>query len=131
MDKKLYASASKYSTDFKLFNFTEEEFISLDIIVGRPGIGILTDCVRYSIPCIVLNDSLNLEIKHNTIRVNELGIGRGFDIKDSGVFELANTITDLINNANFLSCCIDNLKKRPVNGAFTSAQHILKILENE
>lgn len=131
LDHKLYLQASKVSSGFRLFNFTEEEYETLDIVVCRPGIGILTDCIRYSIPCIAMNDSFNREINHNMIRINELGIGMGFDFNDLSVFDLAASINALIHNTDFLSSCMSNLRDRPINGAFTAAEHLVKIMENE
>jgi hypothetical protein len=131
LDHKLYLHALKLSHGFRLFNFTEEEFESLDIIICRPGIGILTDCIRYSVPCIAMNDSFNREINHNMTRVNELGIGMGFDFNDLPIIDLATLINNFINNSEFISGCINNLRKRPINGALTAAEHLVKIMENE
>lgn len=57
------------------FDYSEESFLQLDAIICRPGIGTLTDCVRYGIPPITVHEEGNLEMVNNSIKVEELGIG--------------------------------------------------------
>ncbi|MDC0515209.1 hypothetical protein OAN99_05275, partial [Flavobacteriaceae bacterium] len=54
LDTKLYRKLdSKIKTvnkNIREFDFTESSFNTLDVIICRPGIGILTDCISFLIP---------------------------------------------------------------------------------
>lgn len=63
------------------FNFSEEEFNTLDLIIARPGIGILTESVKYSIPLICYGEPENLEINLNSTTWSELNFGLSFQKK--------------------------------------------------
>lgn len=125
LDSKLFGSGKDLNSQFKLFTFSEEDFASLDFVICRPGIGILTDCVRYSIPAIVLNDGFNLEINHNAKRVNELGIGIGLDINEKNINEVAKKIVLAIEDKKFKENCINELRSREVNGALSASEIII------
>lgn len=56
------------------FDFSEDAFKSLDRIICRPGIGILTDAIQYLIPVCVLEEE-DKEMQFNCARVEEMGIG--------------------------------------------------------
>ncbi len=60
------------------FNFYEEEFNSLDLIIARPGIGILTESVKYSIPLFCFAEPSHFEMNYNGIRWADLGFGINF-----------------------------------------------------
>ncbi|PJZ28685.1 hypothetical protein [Leptospira kmetyi] len=57
------------------FEFTCNAFLSLRLVFGRPGIGLITDCVQYGIPIITIESNGNSEIEHNAETVSKLGIG--------------------------------------------------------
>jgi hypothetical protein len=128
LDSKLYGSGKNLNSQFNLFSFSEDDFASLDFVICRPGIGILTDCVRYSIPAIVLNDGFNHEINHNAKRVNELGIGIGLDINERNSSEVAEKIGSVIKDKEFKENCINQLRSREVNGAISASEVIINFL---
>lgn len=130
VDSKLFKLGKGLNSKLKLFSFSDEDFASLAYVICRPGIGILTDCIRFSIPPIVLNDGFNHEINHNSEMINELGIGVGIDINDNNILEVSVEIIDTIQNNDFRLKCVRRLKNREVNGAFTASKIILNLLEN-
>ena len=128
LDSKLFRSGKNLNSQFNLFSFSEDDFASLDFVICRPGIGILTDCVRYSIPAIVLNDGFNHEINHNAKRVNELGIGIGLNINEKNSSEVAEKIGSVIKDKEFKENCINQLRSREVNGAISASEVIINFL---
>jgi UDP:flavonoid glycosyltransferase YjiC (YdhE family) len=130
LDSKLFKMNKDLNRNLKLFSFSDEDFASLDYVVCRPGIGILTDCVRFSIPSIVINDGFNQEINHNTKMVNELGIGIGIDININNTHEVADNIIEAIQDKELRLNCLKQLKNREVNGAVTTSQIIINFIEN-
>ena len=128
LDSKLFRSGKNLNSQFNLFSFSEDDFAYLDFVICRPGIGILTDCVRYSLPAIVLNDGFNHEINHNTKRVNELGIGIGLDLNERNGREVAEKIGSVIKDKEFKEKCSNQLRSREVNGAISAAEEILNFL---
>ena len=130
LDSKLFQMGKDFNRNLNLFSFSDEDFASLDYVVCRPGIGILTDCVRFSIPAIVINDGFNHEINHNSKMVNELGIGIGIDVNINNLQKVANNIVEVIHDKEFRLNCIRQLKNREVNGALTTSQIIINFLED-
>jgi hypothetical protein len=63
------------------FNFSEDEFNTLDLIIARPGIGILTESVKYSIPLFCYGEPGNLEMNFNSTTWSELNFGLNFQHK--------------------------------------------------
>ena len=66
---KLFKKINIFNERVRLFSFTDNDFIKLNAIVCRPGIGILTDCIKYNIPPIAIDDNTNLEISNNALKV--------------------------------------------------------------
>jgi hypothetical protein len=58
------------------FDGTASSWADLVAVVGRPGVGTLTDAVQRQIPVVCLHEGDNVELAHNARRVAELGIGR-------------------------------------------------------
>ena len=92
----------------KSFGFSSKEFDQLDYIIGRAGLGTITECIKYRIPFLALSDDANTELVWNGKRITELGIG--FVLKN-GVKDIA--INSLINKRNKF---LENIQKRPLNG---------------
>ena len=130
LDSKLFKVGQNLNSNFKLFSFSDEDFASLDFVICRPGIGILTDCVRFSIPALVINDGFNLEINHNSKMVSELGIGIGIDVNGNNIQYASKKISEAIHDKDFRLNCITQLKNREVNGAVSAAEIIINFLEN-
>lgn len=125
VDSKLFDILSKYpENQVRKFNFTDQEFSNLDAVVCRPGIGILTDCVKYNLPPIAINDGFNSEIRHNAKRIIDLEIGTSFNSFSHTINELANKIAIFFNNKEYLEKCFDNLKEQKTDGAIFVANYI-------
>lgn len=128
LDNKLYSRLNPNDRiNFRLFNFTEESFLNLKGIICRPGIGILTDAISYNIPIIVINDNYNKEITYNAGRVDELGIGKRFDIESVETNYFSMEIDSLLNNG--LLKYYDNIKNLKVNGHIKTAKFIINRIE--
>lgn len=75
-DSKLFDKASDAGLNPEKFGYTDDAFAQLDMLICRPGIGILTDAVKYGIPAICMAEAGNPEMEFNSARVEELGIGK-------------------------------------------------------
>ena len=129
-DSKLYRRATfKDRVNIQLFGFEEYQFASLSGVICRPGVGILTDCVRYNLPAIVLNDAYNLEIEHNANCVNYLEIGKSIDSFDTSIETLSSNVSDLINNTIYLKKFTNQLMGIQGGGAMKAAETILQKLK--
>lgn len=93
-------------TDARLFDFSSAAFEGTDIMVARPGIGSITECIKYQIPVVAVDDGMNSEMTFNSLRVAELGIGWG----QADLASIPAPSSEVYNK--FLL----NLRKRPVNG---------------
>lgn len=93
----LSASGAKISLDpsfptgaiagtYQRFTFSQEEFQSLDLIICRPGIGILTDAIQYGIPILAVDDGSNKEIAFNARRVQTLNYGLSWNVAEPEQF---------------------------------------------
>lgn len=131
LDSKLHLRATfKDRDNIQLFGFEDDQFASLSGVICRPGVGILTDCVRYNLPAIVLNDAYNLEIKHNASRVNYLEIGESFESYNTPIEVLSSNVSDLINDMSNLTKFTNRLKAIQVGGATLAAKTILQKIEH-
>lgn len=98
------------------FDFSAASFQSLDWIIGRPGIGILTDAVAYGIPYYAIYEE-DKEMKHNAACVEALGIGFDFQNHSNQFMEEAVRMDTQKLRMNLLA--------RPVDGATAAAKFIL------
>ena len=133
LDEKLYSKYKKYNTRnsiiFFQFDFKELSFGALTTIICRPGIGILTECVKYSIPVIAVYDNSNKEISHNAKKINTLKIGSSIHIKDNFVSDYTvKKIKTIINNQTVLTKYTKEILKQDINGAKKATDIILKEL---
>jgi UDP-N-acetylglucosamine:LPS N-acetylglucosamine transferase len=133
LDEKLYNKYKKYNTINSLFffqfDFKEQSFGSLTTIICRPGIGILTECVKYSIPVIAVYDNSNKEISHNAKKITALKIGSSIHIKNnfvSGYY--VKKIKNIINSRTILTKYKKEILKQDINGAEKATNLILKEL---
>jgi UDP:flavonoid glycosyltransferase YjiC (YdhE family) len=130
LDSKLFRKAAfKNRENIHLFGFEDDHFASLSGVICRPGVGILTDCVRYNLPAIVLNDSYNLEIEYNANCVNYLEIGKSIDSYDTSIEKLSLYVSEIINNTIYLKKFTNQLKGIQGGGATKAAETILQKLK--
>lgn len=129
VDSKLYYEIGKTrSQNVKQFKFNDQEFLSLNAIVCRPGLGILNDCVKYCIPSIVFDDINNTEINHNAKRVKELGIGISFQ-HDTPVDIIVNETVSLMNDDFRINKIRSNLENQATGGAELCADYIINLIK--
>ncbi len=133
LDSKLYKKfkiiGSNKFLNVKLFDFTDECFKSLDVIICRPGIGILTDCVSYLIPSVVIYNNKNLEIAHNANKVEVIGVGRAIEINDDFISEeQLQEINSFLDLKEAHSMCHQNLLKQKINGHQDAAHKIINTM---
>lgn len=88
------------------FAFTDKAFKDIDLLVARPGIGSITEAIKFRIPIVAVDNGCNTEMIYNSARIEELGIG--WNALDRNVSN--HEIKALFNNA------LKNMKNRPVNG---------------
>lgn len=76
-DNKLFNIYSEKYNNIIKFGFSDDEFSMLSFVICRPGIGILTDCIKYSLPVVplVLLNEENKEMKFNYNKLLELNLG--------------------------------------------------------
>ena len=126
LDSKLYELIGGVADRrIRKFSFSNLDFFNLKAIVCRPGIGILTDCVKYGLPPIVINDGFNEEINHNASTVNKLEIGRSFSMSEYSIHQLSNEIILILNDRAELSRFRENIKEQKTGGAAKAAQLIV------
>lgn len=87
--------AAHYSDRVKRFDFSEEAFRNLDLIVARAGIGTITDAIKYKLPIVCIGGDDNLEIQFNSQKVDQLGYGLNAASDSSKAVKLINSLTDI------------------------------------
>jgi UDP:flavonoid glycosyltransferase YjiC (YdhE family) len=125
LDSKLFNKYSSPNDRVKLFSFKDDDFCRLKAIICRPGIGILTDCVKYNIPVIALNDNSNLEISSNALNVERLELGVLINIKKSYYLNPSTQIITLLNNNSALENFRMTIEKQECNGSRFAANYLL------
>lgn len=116
LDHALFTQAQgKWKENVALFDFSDQAFSALDWIICRPGIGILTDAVRYDIPVCVVEEA-DKEMQFNCDRVEQMGIGIRASVLASEVCEQLKS-----DNVNFRQSLAD----RKTGGATLAARYIL------
>jgi len=132
LDEKLYNKYKKYNTSntkFFQFDFKEQSFEALTTIICRPAIGILTECVKYSIPAIAVYDNSNKEISHNAKKITALKIGSSIHIKNTFVSDYyVKKIKNIINSQAILTKYTKEILKQDINGAKKATDVILNEL---
>lgn len=81
-----------------VFGFSNQDFKEIDLIIGRPGIGTLTDCVTHAIPILAIGETDNVEIQHNLRKIELLSFG--LDIS-SNLTDINSIIDGLISDRTF------------------------------
>jgi hypothetical protein len=132
LDQKLYNICDfKGNKNIHQFSFSEVDFSNLRAIICRPGLGILTDSVKYSVPCLVVNDGYNKEINHNAFKVRLLEIGEYFNSLEIASELIAIEIFKLLINDLKLTEFKQKLMRLQTNGAAAAAQYLLYKIDNE
>lgn len=117
----------KYGVD--IFNFSNEEFQSMDLVLCRPGIGVLTDCIKNRTAFLSVFEANNAEMEHNgkvmsaILKTAELGA----DPDAENVFDCVQSLGANRLKINEIKACLEN---RKLGGSTEAARHILANLQN-
>lgn len=130
LDSKLFNKYDSPDERVKLFSFKDEDFGKLKSIICRPGIGILTDCVKYNIPVIAINDNSNLEISSNALNAERLKLGVLFNIKKSNYLNTSIQIVTFLKNNSALENFRMTIEKQECNGSSFAANYLLSQCTN-
>ena len=123
LDAKLFLKAEENQIEsFKLFDFKNTSFRSLSAVVCRPGIGILTDCIKFNLPIFAISDGKNKEINHNGQRIEELGIGYKWSTENHDTSVISKKIIEVLFNEIAIQSLRNNLINRNVGGAKEAAK---------
>lgn len=133
LDTKLYNKLNNkikaVNKNIKAFDFTEISFNTLDVIICRPGIGILTDCISFLIPAIVIYATDNKEILHNANKIISNSLGIGFEVKSKSLtLEQSNEINFFLDAKERHQLIRKNMLKQKMDGHKFAAKKILKQL---
>jgi len=127
--KKLDSTIKIVYKNIEAFDFTESSFNSLDVIICRPGIGILTDCISFLIPAIVIYCSDNKEILHNANKIMTRNLGIGFKVKNKSLtFKQWKEIDIFLDSNEKHKVIQQNMLKEKMNGHQLAANKILNQL---
>lgn len=124
-DRNLYNKFRIINERVKLFPFEDIDFCKLKAIICRPGIGILTDCIKYNIPIIAISDFSNVEISSNAIKVEKLNLGVSINVNMTNYLFASNKIISLLNNMSALENFRFAIEKQSCNGSKFAATHLL------
>jgi hypothetical protein len=80
---RLLKNMAGESSNLHEFSFEDLAFSQTDLIVGRPGIGLLTDAVTFGIPILMEAEHDNLEMMHNMHCVQSIGFGKALASNDN------------------------------------------------
>ncbi len=125
VDKGLhqYLSARQYHAT--LFDFSDTSYHSLRCMIARPGIGSITDCVKYGIPLICAGEKKQDELIHNASVVEKKMLGANLlGYTDEEIFFRTNSY---IINETLLKEWKQNLLLETVNGASQVADQLINL----
>ena len=71
----LIANADLDDHNFVVFDFEESSFKSIDLMIARPGVGALTEAIKYQIPTLAIDNGDNSDMLFNAMRLQQLGYG--------------------------------------------------------
>lgn len=112
-----------------LFDYQSLSFQKLKLIVARPGMGIISDAVRYSIPIVSFySDVRNKELLYNSNRLTEMGIGMSFLINAENMKQIVREVTELLYDKDRLFTLKSNFSQRQIGGLSEAAEYIIKLI---
>lgn len=108
------------------FSFSAVDFSQLGCIICRPGMGIITEAVKYEIPLLTFSSFHNPELAFNASQISKLGLG--FNLEDDDTNTIIGAMNDLRNTGKNRDKTLLNLKNQQVGGASHAAGFILDAL---
>lgn len=129
LDSKLFLKTEDFGfRKTNNFTFKKEDFLQLDAVFCRPGIGSLTDSVAYTIPVFAIGEVNNKEMMFNCDQVVKHGIGIGFKV--SSAHEVGAQLTEYLNQEH-LKVFRNNIKQLKKGGASAAADYLYSKIEAE
>ena len=104
------------------FSFEAKDFHSLDAIICRPGIGILTDAITYGVPVLMLFENDNAEMLHNALQAEKLGMGLAINLMQPEL------VPEMLERILEEKTAFNYAERARINGADDCANAILKNL---
>ncbi|MBZ0264072.1 hypothetical protein K8I28_05330 [bacterium] len=111
------------------FDYSEEAYSNLDLLICRPGTGSLTDCVCRGIPLVAVSEPGNIEMAFNGQRIQALGYGL-----DAGTCNSAEELYSKIQNwvvENDIQNAGENLKGVNCEGYAEAVSWLLNYLDEK
>ncbi|MEN0003593.1 MAG: glycosyltransferase [Bacteroidota bacterium] len=102
------------------FHFSASEFKQIDLMIARPGIGIITEAIEFQIPIIAIDNGNNKEMNFNARQIAALGIG----------WDAINQSFDIGWFFHSYDSKIKQLKQRPTDGFIQIKEILQKRLNN-
>jgi hypothetical protein len=115
IDQTLKNSMSNLN-NFNVFDYSNERFQQVDWIIGRPGIGLLSDVVKFRIPIIMVSDEKNEEIQSNIKQAVFCGLGIDFNGIGVNIEDRIQQLVDLLQNKKIHKEILDSLIKQKCGG---------------
>lgn len=106
------------------FGFKPEDFASCDLVICRPGVGTLTDCVQTATPILAVYEPNNPEMQHLAKRISDLGLG-----ENAAQSNVLPWVKYMLNPKKWLSY-IQNLSSQPTKGLEQAAETLLNRLQS-
>jgi hypothetical protein len=109
------------------FNYIEQSYFELDFIIGRPGVGTMTDAVKYCVPLLMIYENDNDEMVHNATVFQ--GYGLGLDINGYVLSNPMNItgLSELLKDRKLKNKLKSALMGQPTNGLDLVADYLVKL----
>lgn len=114
--------------DTESFSFNDEEFQAVDMVLCRPGIGVITDCIRNQTVMLSVFEENNTEMEHNAKAIAEILQLESLGV-DPDPHQVCETVRNLSKDYIRLNRVQERLRTRQLGGAQKAADYILKSLE--
>ena len=110
----------------KIFDYADHSFLNITLIICRPGIGIITDSIKFCKPLIVDIHYENKEMEFNANRIEELGIGVRFDFTREKDF--MRNLSNLLDDSTKLNDMVNKIRALDTGGASIIAKNIIELI---
>lgn len=110
------------------FDFSPDGYAACDLIIARPGMGTVTDCVSQGVPILALHEPGNSEMAHIGQQIEKLGIGRylGANVPATSVVEAVQRMMAPVQLQTFRH----NIASQSRNGLQQAADWLTERLTN-
>ncbi len=122
-EKLLCETRAKQLKNVYSFGFSSKDFESCQLVVCRPGVGTITDCVQAGTPLLAVYEPGNVEMRHLAGQVERLGLG--YDVGRQGV----NVFAERLLQRGHYSACRAKLLAQPTDGIQQMAKALLALLD--